>query len=105
MFRVKIALEDSPMTIDLPLDENQYWDAQMPCAGWWGKPKSEDVWPLIAWPDGRIDFGYNCDEQRTPSRVGKLEIHGSRLVPGAKANFYFDDDIWRGCVESISQLN
>lgn len=104
MFRVKIDLEDSPMVLDLPLDQNQEWKSPIPCSGWWGKARSEDVWPLIVWQDGKVDFGANRSENFTPERFAHLEMAQPRYLPGATINMLFKDEIWRGVIKQVRDV-
>jgi hypothetical protein len=80
--------------IDLVVDAEMTVVTGPPICGWWGKARSEGVWPFVAWcnSDGAyvIDFG-EWNEEGRESRYRGLRLD-DRLTMGSVASFDEDDE-------------
>lgn len=64
----------SNLTVDLLLNPARHVVPRVPCCGWWGRLKSNDMWPF-AMTDGELDFGdTDGEESSVEIRYGVLDI-------------------------------
>jgi hypothetical protein len=88
----------SPFFIDVLVDDQNKIVGGPPACGWWGKARSEEAWPFVAWAnrDGEytLDFG-EWNEESRESRYRALSLPSGPLKKGASVSFPEEE----GCVE------
>lgn len=101
--RIKVICEDWPLVFDVNLDENQSAKFDLPMGGWWGKPRSNGVWPLILTPDQRLDFGANPEDDEG-GRYSTFDVFPKKLLHGEEVKWTYLGETYSGTVAEVIAL-
>jgi hypothetical protein len=104
LHRIVIEGDDAPLVFDTLLDGQAKRIAPYPMGGWWGKPRSNEMWPLVIWPDGKIDFGGDPEDE-PDDRFAQLEDPVGGFKPGATVRWSYGFDMYQGRVTKIHPLS
>lgn len=82
--------ENWPIVFDTKIDENFCVISSSPISGWIGKPKSEQVRPLLFHANGKGDCGFDAktdDPNWATDRYFDFNIFEARIRPGEKISY------------------